>query len=74
MVRAKFKVTGKERIQEGDDGMTIQLHPVYTGSLENQEFYKWTPGGNISMSTVNAKAAEYFVVGREYYVDFTEAN
>ncbi len=71
-VRAKFKVQTKYKIQEGDDGMCISMHPVISGSLENENFYKWTPGGNISLSTVNPQAAEYFTVGREYYIDFIE--
>lgn len=77
MVRAKFTCTGKEHnkaTEEQNEGFTISFTPVYTGSKENEEFYKWTPGGNIMLSTVNPKAAEQFEQGKEYYVDFTPAN
>ena len=74
MVRAKFRV---EAITPGNitDGVgkSITLTPVTTGSKENEEFYRWTPGGNILLSTVNEAAASQFEIGKEYYVDFTAA-
>ncbi len=76
MVRAKFKVTAVEpnnAEKEEDKGSTVHLFPV-TGSPENESFYKWTPGGNIILSTINTEAAAQFEVGKEYYVDFTPAD
>jgi hypothetical protein len=67
MVRAKFKCSGKT-----DDGQ-VELQPVTSGSAENEQFYKWTPGGQIRLSTVNEAALAEFEVGKEYYVDFTLA-
>ena len=55
-------------------GATISLNTVYSGSPENEAFFKMTPGGTIMLATVNPKAAEQFVVGKEYYVDFTLAD
>lgn len=74
MVRAKFIVNVNK-----DNGMTdeqykgseIHLSAVYSGSPENEAFFKMTPGGNISLVTVSPKAAEQFIPGKEYYVDFT---
>jgi hypothetical protein len=63
-VRAKFKCSGKT-----DDGQ-VELSPVTSGSAENEQFYKWTPGGQIRLSTVNEAALAEFVVGKEFYVDF----
>lgn len=71
MVRAKFRVTGKESF--GDNGTRVTLLPVVDGSEENKEFFRWTPGGSISLDTVNDAAAEQFVPGAEVYVDFTPA-
>jgi hypothetical protein len=68
MVRAKFHVT-----QKSPDGQHIQLAPVYSGSDENKKFFAATPGGNIDLWVVNQAAASQFEVGKEYYVDFTEA-
>lgn len=66
MVRAKFFVTKV-------DGGTVWLSPVTGGSEENKSFYKWTPSGQIILSTINDEAVKQFVVGQEMYVDFTDA-
>lgn len=74
MVRAKFKV---DSIQPGNitdsEGKSITLSPVISGSKENEDFYRWTPGGQILLSTINEAAAAQFEVGKEFYVDFTPA-
>ncbi len=70
-VRAKFVVSENKVV---GDTANINLMPVYSGSEENKEFYKYTPAGNISLSVVNPKAAEQFIVGQEYYIDFTPAD
>jgi len=72
MVRAKFKVT-EVQPAGGDNGTRVVLVPVIDGSEENKEFYRWTPGGAISLDTINAAAAAQFEVGAEFYVDFTRA-
>ena len=66
MVRAKFKVEGK-------DSSGVTLMPVVGGSPENDQFFSATPGGKIRMDVVNAAALEQFEVGKQYYVDFTLA-
>lgn len=71
MVRAKFVVAEKTETAAGS--FSVRLTPVISGSKENEEFYKWTPGGQIQLSTINSLAAEKLKVGKEYYVDFTEA-
>lgn len=72
VVRAKFYVVSKSVIG-GDNGTRVTLAPVIHGSQENVEFFRWTPGGQISLDTVNDAAAEQFTEGAEYYVDFTKA-
>lgn len=72
MVRAKFTCVAINPAP-GNDGKTIAFYPVVSGSEENAQFYKYTPGGGITMSTVNKAASAQFSVGKEYYVDFTEA-
>lgn len=70
-VRAKFKV---QSITESEGGMkSVRLHPVTSGSPENAEFYEYTPGGSIDLSTLNPAAAAQFVPGKSFYVDFTPA-
>lgn len=70
MVRAKFKVTG---ISRGEDGDIIYLNPVITGSKENEEFFNLTPAGQVTLQTINTEASKYFELNKEYYVDFTRA-
>ncbi len=70
-VRAKFVVHTK--VDNGEGEASIKLYPVSSGSQENKDFYKWTPGGVIELGTINAKAAAEFEEGKEFYVDFTPA-
>ncbi len=74
MVRAKFVVNVNKDNGSTDEaykGSEIHLSAVYSGSPENEAFFKMTPGGNISLVTVNPEAAKQFIPGKEYYVDFT---
>lgn len=76
MVRCKFQcvnilpvhdVSGKE------EGKRICFAPVTCGSKENEQFFAYTPYGEINFGTVNAEAAKQFEIGKEYYIDFTPA-
>jgi hypothetical protein len=67
MVRAKFTCA---KNVEGQ----IHLHPVYSGSKENEQFFQATPGGHIQLMVASPPAAAQFIVGKSYYVDFTEAD
>jgi hypothetical protein len=69
-VRAKFYVTSKSPSTEGG---TVSLNPVIDGSEENRAFYHLTPGGSITLSTINQAAYDAFSQGAEFYVDFTPA-
>lgn len=70
MIRAKFKVVS---ITETEGGLrSVKLQPVTSGSPENELFYKWTPSGEINLSTINTNVAKEFIPGLEFYVDFTQ--
>jgi hypothetical protein len=71
MVRAKFTVV--EKTETADASFSVRLTPIINGSEENKSFYKWTPGGQIQLSTINKDAAEQLQPGKSYYVDFTKA-
>ncbi len=74
-VRAKFEVSSNNIDSANPtNGHSIRLQAVVNGSPENESFYKWTPSGQIQLSVVSPAVAEKFVVGKQYYVDFTEAN
>lgn len=66
-VRAKFKVASS-------GSGVVTLYPVVSGSPENEAFFKMTPGGSLSLSTVNDAVIEALPVGKEFYVDLTPAD
>ena len=74
-LRAKFTVDSIVPISDTDpsEGATIHLSPVSTGSEENESFYKYTPAGNMELTTVDYNAVKQFEVGKSYYLDFTPA-
>ena len=57
----------------GSEGFYLSFSPVYTGSPENAEFFKYTPAGTVVFNVLNKAAADKFEVGNEYYLDFTPA-
>jgi hypothetical protein len=74
MVRCKFRVSKYETsLNNNEELRTVHLSVVYNESPENKEFFKWTPSGTIQIGMLNQKAWEQFPLGREIYVDFTDA-
>lgn len=85
-VRAKFRVGQIKDVQlthhykpdgsfvnEPITAKSISMYIVSDGSPENRSFFASTPGGTVELTTVNPKAAEQFIEGKEYYADFTPA-
>lgn len=73
-VRAKFRVYGVTQRETGENAQfDVELVAVSSGSEENKQFWKWTPTGNIKLTTINAEAAKQLEPGKEFYVDFTPA-
>lgn len=73
-VRAKFKVESVTKYAYG--GAQLKLSAVTGGaqeSDENKRFWKATPSGAIELNCLNVAAAEQFVPGDEFYVDFVKA-
>lgn len=73
-VRAKMKVTS---ITNFGTGIGVKLTAVYSTDPknENRAFSDATPSANIDIQIAAGKpAADAFVVGDEYYVDFTAVN
>lgn len=75
MVRAKFKCISNEKnnLADTEDIRNIVLEAVVGDSDENKSFFRWTPSGNIRIGCVNENANKQFEVGKQYYVDFSEA-
>ena len=51
----------------------VELSAVFSPNEgdENHKFWKYTPSGKITLSTVRQDVGESFKIGTEYYVDFT---
>lgn len=67
-VRAKFFV---DHVDKHEEGGTVYLNPVYDGSDENKEFFRYTPSGQIVIGTINPDAVAVFEANKFFYVDFT---
>lgn len=70
-VRAKFFVKKIEYYT--DNSRQVVLAPVYSQdpNHENKQFWDAAPNGELTMIINNPRAAEFFIAGREYYIDFT---
>lgn len=66
-VRAKFVCT------QSDLNGQVALQAVTSGGVENISFFEATPWGSLSMGIVSPSVRGQFVVGKEYYLDFTPA-
>jgi len=56
---------------------TLIFSPVYANNdpqHENTKFWDTSPSGEIKLGTVNPDAWNYFTLGKEYYIDFAEAD
>ncbi len=71
-VRAKFVC--ESVTQYSNPGKSIKLRAVSDGSPENKAFFQSTPSAELTMAVVNPEAADQFVPGKSYYVDFTPAD
>lgn len=82
-VRAKFWVTEKAELAyqpKPDDvpvipaQVTVKMKAVYSNDPkhENKSFWDATPSGELQM-IVKGDVSELFVLGQEYYLDFTPA-
>jgi hypothetical protein len=81
-VRAKFKVTSIEYYESPAQSARVKMAPVYSSknakgeyvqNEENKSFWQATPTGELWMHINNPSAVAAFVVGNEYYLDFTPA-
>lgn len=64
--RCKFKC---DSVLLTKDGSEVTLTPVTCGSLENDEFFKWTPYGSLKIGLIKLSRTTDFVPGEEYYID-----
>jgi len=69
-VRAKFTVEKVAKTRYG--GTELTLSPQYDDKIpEDRRFAKATPSGSLQMYIDNPPAAEFFEIGKAYYLDFS---
>lgn len=66
--RCKFKC---ETVTQHVGSQSVHLTPVVTGSPENQQFWQFTPSGDLRFNSLNANIV--FVPGKEYFLDISDA-
>ncbi len=66
-IRAKFQC---QEVAKTTDVTRVKLTPVTGNTDDNKSWSKWTPAGQIDMLITNPDAADAFVPGEEYFVDF----
>lgn len=77
-MRAKLKITSQRKCNDNYEELVFNAvsksdgYPA-DGSDENNSFAKWTPTAELRMSITNPALIGKFVVGQEFYVDFTPA-
>lgn len=70
-IRAKFRVKQVNCFEHGNE---VSLEPVTSGSDENENFFHYTPYGEIKMGILDPQTALTFKPGAEMYVDFSPAD
>jgi len=70
--RCKMKCTqvGEHDAGPGKKTYSVKMYPVTGDSEENKKFFAYTPTGGLELATMNNR---HFEVGKQYYVDITEA-
>ena len=75
MVRAKFRLSEKKSLDYGNGPeITLVFTAQYDQSIEeDRRFQKATPTGRFEMRVDNPTALAFFTLGKQYYIDMTEA-
>ena len=73
VLRAKFRVERVTRDINAEGGVeyeTVKLRAVYGNNAENEQWSKWTPSGEVSLTISNPDAMGKVANGHEFYIDF----
>jgi hypothetical protein len=75
-MRAKFKVT---KLEDFGSGQQLCMNPVCAdkfgpnGESEDNDFARYTPNGELTMTITNPDLFGKLIPGEKYYLDFTKA-
>jgi hypothetical protein len=69
-VRAKFKCVSVMHTEYGKETVLTPVMKTDDPEDENSKFWEASPSGELKMFINNLPAAEMFIPGNEYYLDF----
>ncbi|MGD9610701.1 MAG: hypothetical protein AB7U59_14935 [Desulfovibrionaceae bacterium] len=70
-MRAKIEV---QSVTKYPNSVTVKACPVVADGIpENESFNMYTPSGSLELGITNPFAFDFFVPGKQYYLDFAEA-
>lgn len=76
-MRAKFEVRAVTQPYEGAEALHLSAvsEKPYDpdGKSEDNDFARWTPDGELTMTVTNPALHGTIKVGEKYYLDFTKA-
>lgn len=73
-VRAKFRLDEMTVSKSGTEEMrSYKFNPVSGPSDEDKQFWRWSPGGQLTLNCVNPAVWPQFEIGKSYYLDFIPA-
>lgn len=70
------RVRGLMRVESAlvtEYGRTIKMSAQYSNNPEDNSYSEATPSATFEMHVSNKAAAEFFVPGKRFYVDFSPA-
>lgn len=75
VTRAKFTLTEIKQSSYHPSARTLVFEPRYTKSVEeDKRFSTATPSGKLEMVVDNGTVLNRFILGKAYYLDFSEAS
>jgi hypothetical protein len=70
MSKVRCKMVCAETRSDENGTHAVKMRVVTEGNKENEEFFKWTPGGELNLCVLKN---QYFEAGKEYYIDIEQA-
>jgi len=70
MEQVKAKFICDKKTERPDNAFEVELSAVADSEGENEQYFKYTPYGKLTMGTINPEAAKLFVPGQELYLVF----
>ena len=71
-VRAKFSCVSVKAMANNMAEIVCQAVNRGNSNADNEQWSKWTPSGNLTMSCTNPEATAQFTPGKDYFLTIEE--